>query len=208
MSHIMETGYRRTATGEIIPRDIITSFTCRYNGDGDFPRRSVSGDRGQPVHHVLHGRDRERQVRVRLDRRPRFCRNRFGFHRRRMKWTPTISAAMLLVAAAIAASRRRNPARRAPLRLQLHDAGHPGDPERRHRQSRHALGARRRNTVEEQAPALRAKACADCHDDARTSMKGVAAHYPAFDRECGVRSIWSSASICAAPGISRRRRCL
>jgi sulfur-oxidizing protein SoxZ len=32
MSHIMETGYRRTATGEIIPRDIITSFTCRYNG--------------------------------------------------------------------------------------------------------------------------------------------------------------------------------
>jgi sulfur-oxidizing protein SoxZ len=32
MSHIMETGYRRTATGEIIPRDIITSFVCRYNG--------------------------------------------------------------------------------------------------------------------------------------------------------------------------------
>jgi sulfur-oxidizing protein SoxZ len=32
MSHIMETGYRRTAAGGIIPRDIITSFTCRYNG--------------------------------------------------------------------------------------------------------------------------------------------------------------------------------
>jgi sulfur-oxidizing protein SoxZ len=32
MSHIMETGYRRTATGELIPRNIITSFTCRYNG--------------------------------------------------------------------------------------------------------------------------------------------------------------------------------
>ena len=32
MSHIMETGYRRTATGELIPRDIITSFACRYNG--------------------------------------------------------------------------------------------------------------------------------------------------------------------------------
>jgi sulfur-oxidizing protein SoxZ len=31
MSHIMETGYRRTATGELIPRNIITSFTCRYN---------------------------------------------------------------------------------------------------------------------------------------------------------------------------------
>jgi sulfur-oxidizing protein SoxZ len=32
MSHIMETGYRRTASGEIVPRDIITSFACRYNG--------------------------------------------------------------------------------------------------------------------------------------------------------------------------------
>jgi sulfur-oxidizing protein SoxZ len=32
MSHIMETGYRRTATGEIVPRDILTSFSCRYNG--------------------------------------------------------------------------------------------------------------------------------------------------------------------------------
>jgi L-cysteine S-thiosulfotransferase len=30
-----------------------------------------------------------------------------------------------------------------------------------------------------------AKACADCHDDARNSMKGVAARYPAFDRETG-----------------------
>jgi sulfur-oxidizing protein SoxZ len=32
MSHIMETGYRRTAAGELVPRDIITSFACRYNG--------------------------------------------------------------------------------------------------------------------------------------------------------------------------------
>jgi sulfur-oxidizing protein SoxZ len=32
MSHIMETGFRRTASGEIIPRHIITSFICRYNG--------------------------------------------------------------------------------------------------------------------------------------------------------------------------------
>lgn len=31
-SHIMETGFRHTAAGELVPRDIITSFTCRYNG--------------------------------------------------------------------------------------------------------------------------------------------------------------------------------
>jgi sulfur-oxidizing protein SoxA len=29
------------------------------------------------------------------------------------------------------------------------------------------------------------KACADCHNDARTSMKGVAARYPAFDQTLG-----------------------
>jgi sulfur-oxidizing protein SoxA len=29
------------------------------------------------------------------------------------------------------------------------------------------------------------KACASCHGDAKTSMKGVAAHYPAIDRESG-----------------------
>ena len=32
MSHIMETSYRHLASGEVVPRDIITSFTCRYNG--------------------------------------------------------------------------------------------------------------------------------------------------------------------------------
>ena len=36
MSHIMETGYRHTASGEVIPRDIITSFACRYNGNEVF----------------------------------------------------------------------------------------------------------------------------------------------------------------------------
>jgi len=29
------------------------------------------------------------------------------------------------------------------------------------------------------------KACADCHDDARVSMKGVAARYPAYDKALG-----------------------
>jgi sulfur-oxidizing protein SoxZ len=32
MSHIMETGFRHTAAGAIVPRDIITNFSCRYNG--------------------------------------------------------------------------------------------------------------------------------------------------------------------------------
>ena len=32
MSHIMETGFRHTETGAVIPRNIITNFSCRYNG--------------------------------------------------------------------------------------------------------------------------------------------------------------------------------
>lgn len=32
MSHIMETGFRHTETGAVIPRNIITNFNCRYNG--------------------------------------------------------------------------------------------------------------------------------------------------------------------------------
>jgi sulfur-oxidizing protein SoxZ len=31
ISHPMETGFRRTAVGESIPRNILTSFVCLYN---------------------------------------------------------------------------------------------------------------------------------------------------------------------------------
>ncbi len=36
MSHIMETGFRHLATGELVPRDIVTSFTCHFNGEEIF----------------------------------------------------------------------------------------------------------------------------------------------------------------------------
>jgi sulfur-oxidizing protein SoxZ len=32
VSHVMETGYRRTQLGVAIPRDIVTRFVCTYNG--------------------------------------------------------------------------------------------------------------------------------------------------------------------------------
>ncbi len=32
VSHTMETGYRRTQLGALIPRDIIRRFVCTYNG--------------------------------------------------------------------------------------------------------------------------------------------------------------------------------
>ena len=30
--HEKETGFRRTQTGELVPRNILTAFSCRYNG--------------------------------------------------------------------------------------------------------------------------------------------------------------------------------
>ncbi len=32
ISHTMETGFRRTQLGAVIPRDIIRRFVCTYNG--------------------------------------------------------------------------------------------------------------------------------------------------------------------------------
>ena len=32
ISHVMETGFRRSQTGDPIPRNIITEFACAYNG--------------------------------------------------------------------------------------------------------------------------------------------------------------------------------
>ena len=34
--HPMETGFRHTQTGELIPRDIIKTLVCLYNGDEIF----------------------------------------------------------------------------------------------------------------------------------------------------------------------------
>lgn len=35
-AHQMETGFRRTQLGELIPRDIITRLVCTYNGEEIF----------------------------------------------------------------------------------------------------------------------------------------------------------------------------
>jgi sulfur-oxidizing protein SoxZ len=36
ISHVMETGFRTGTNGRMIPRDIITSFECAYNGETIF----------------------------------------------------------------------------------------------------------------------------------------------------------------------------
>ena len=39
ISHVMETGFRYTHKGELVPRDIVTAFTATYNGEEVFRAR-------------------------------------------------------------------------------------------------------------------------------------------------------------------------
>ncbi len=64
ISHMMETGFRRTQLGVPIPRDIIRRFVCTYNGDEVFRAELHPGDLRQSLHRVHDGRHRERHARV------------------------------------------------------------------------------------------------------------------------------------------------
>jgi len=46
--HPMETGYRTNDLGQSIPRNVIRSFTCRYNGEVVFSARLSSGIAANP----------------------------------------------------------------------------------------------------------------------------------------------------------------
>ena len=68
ISHVMETGYRHSNTGVVVPRDIITSFSCKYNGEEIF--RAEQGDSSEVVRtRVMLARERQAE---RLER--------FGFN--------------------------------------------------------------------------------------------------------------------------------
>jgi L-cysteine S-thiosulfotransferase len=91
---------------------------------------------------------------------------------------PTISALFLFAVAAVAAEispeERRSgsefagPETRA---MENDDTANPG-----------MLWVLQGASLWDTATGAAAQSCADCHGDARTSMRGVATHYPAFDR--------------------------
>src|SRR3954471_3121560 len=117
-----------------------------------------------------------------MDRRPGFFRNRFGLDHRRMRSSFVILMTGLLMAGAVRAAEIPQAERRSGYSfmtpdtkaMQDDDTANPGmlwvlDGE--------ALWKRKQGAAN--------KACADCHHDARASMKGVAARYPAFDKVLG-----------------------
>src|SRR3979411_2525473 len=103
-----------------------------------------------------------------------------------MRFAGTIAVAALLIAADIAsplfateipqAERRSGFSFMAPdtKAMQNDDTANPG-----------MLWVLDGEALWKRKTAATGNACADCHDDARTSMKGVAARYPAFDKELG-----------------------
>src|SRR4051794_33701601 len=116
-----------------------------------------------------------------MDRRQRLFRNRVGLDNSRMRFAGLIVLSVLLMADAVGAEippaeRRSGASFMTPdtKAMQDDDTTNPGmlwvlDGEK--------LWARKTGTA--------GKACADCHNDARVSMKGVAARYPAFDKVLG-----------------------
>jgi len=46
--HAMETGYRTDEGGKPVPRNVIRSFACRYNGEPVFAVRTSSGIAANP----------------------------------------------------------------------------------------------------------------------------------------------------------------
>ena len=48
IQHPMETGYRWADNGKPIPRNVITRFTCRYNGDEVFSADMSQGIAANP----------------------------------------------------------------------------------------------------------------------------------------------------------------
>lgn len=48
INHPMETGFRKDAVGEAIARDIVTSFTCHYDGDIVFAWDVFTGTAANP----------------------------------------------------------------------------------------------------------------------------------------------------------------
>ena len=72
----METGFRRTQLGAVIPRDIITDFVCTYNGAEIFRAEFHPAIAANPFIAFSTRRHRKRHHRLQMDRRQRLLAHR------------------------------------------------------------------------------------------------------------------------------------
>ncbi len=169
ISHPMESGQRHDDMGQPIPRDIINNFVCTYNGEtvlradlfpaiaaNPFFCRSRSREESGTIGMTFTDDHGAVQTETRRRHRRMICRHR------------VLPAALVLCAASAAKRIRlsgcqpRNPA------MQDDDAANPG-----------FLWVQQGEALWSEPAGATGKSCADCHADAATSMRGVAARYPA-----------------------------
>ena len=75
VQHVMETGQRKDAQGNTIPRKILNKFTCTVAGKQVFAAEFEPAVVGEPVHPVQVQGDRVRPGGADLDRRRRHARS-------------------------------------------------------------------------------------------------------------------------------------
>ena len=182
-------------------------FACTYNGEEIF--RADCRRRSPPTRSSPSIRSRPRAARSSSSWTgdKGFAQTESGADHGRMTVACSDIARARTGDRAAPALARRDSGRRPPLGLAPHGPADARDAGRRHRQSRHALGARRRGAVEprrrRRGQVLRRlprRRDAE-HEGRRGALSGLRC------RRAAGRSISSSASTSAAPSSSRRRRC-
>ena len=178
VSHPMETGYRPGPEGRIIPRDIITRFTCHYDREVVFSAELHPAVSANPYFAFTTVATASGTITPDLGRRQRLPSGRDGDDRGDMRLGRTIAALAALLAcgslrAEIAPNEKRSdteslaPSTRA---MQADDVANPG-----------MLAVLDGEALWSAGP----KSCAGCHGEATSSMRGVAARYPTWDGESG-----------------------
>ena len=175
IAHPMETGFRAGSDGKRVPRDILRRFTCRLDGDVVFAAELFPAIAANPYLAFALRVERGGTLSFTWEGDGGFAQTETAALKRRMRRALASLALVVLVVGFGAGA--EGP---AALRLRRHvvrDAGDAADDT----QNPAMLFVADGEALWRRQPAPAAKSCAACHGDARTSMRGVAARYPAFD---------------------------
>ena len=204
--HAMETGYRTDDMGKSIPRNVIRTLTCRYNGEPVFVAHLSSGIAANPYLRFFVLGARVRRADVRLDRRRRNARIRSRRGHRRLMRRALAVALLALVAGGVRAQERTLPLSALRSGIAFSGTGRAGAAGRRCRESRDALGAARRRAVERAAAPGRQLRVLPPRRARRRCAASPRAILPSTRSQRRRRSTSKRASIAAARSASARRR--
>ena len=201
--HVMETGYRPGTNGRIIPRNIIQDFTATWNGREIFRMKMSPAIAANPFVSFFGRRERKRHHRLPLERRRGLRRRAPGRHHGDMRGLPTAAVLLAVFTGSLALALAQGDGRRsgyqdmspALQKMQDDDTANPA-----------MLFVQSGETLWNEKAGTAGKSCADCHNDATASMKGVAARYPAVAARPASRSISRVASTSVARTASKRPR--